>query len=120
MPGGDYRQLIVWQKARSLAKQIIMLCRDFPNNDEARVMKSQLIRSAVSMPANIAEGYGGHRGKAYRNYLTIARRSANETDYWIYLMRDLNYIKPEEYSQLEDSCREVIMILSRIINKLGQ
>lgn len=114
-----YRDLIVWQKAHSLAKQVIMICRGFSKNDEAaKVIKRQLIRSSTSIPANIAEGHGGHRGKAYQNYLIIARRSANETDYWILLARDLEYIKPGEYRQLEQDCREVIMILSKIIGKL--
>ncbi len=49
-----YRDLIVWQKAHTLAKQIIMICRNFPNDDEARIIKRQLIRSATSTPANIA------------------------------------------------------------------
>ena len=113
-----YRDLIVWQKAHSLAKQVIMICRGFPENDEARVIKRQLIRSSTSTPANIAEGHAGHQGKSYQNYLIMARRSANETDYWILLARDLEYIKHEEYRQLEESCREVIMILSKIIGRL--
>ena len=119
-PIKTYRDLIVWQKAHSLAKQVIMICRGFPRNDEtAEVIERQLIRSSTSIPANIAEGYGGRRsGKAYQNYLVIARRSVNETDYWVYLAHDLEYIKHETYRQLEENCREVIMILSKIISKL--
>lgn len=119
-PIKTYRDLIVWQKAHNLAKQVIMICRNFPNSDEtAKVIERQLIRSATSIPANIAEGYGGRRsGKAYQNYLIIARRSVNETDYWIFLAHDLEYIGHEVHRQLEENCREVIMILSKIISKL--
>jgi len=113
-----YKDLIVWQKAHSLAKQVIMLCRHFPHSDEARVIKKQLIRSSTSVPANIAEGHGGHQGKEYQHYLTIARRSANEMDYWVLLAHDLKYISAEDYSQLEENCREIIMMLSSIIGKL--
>ena len=119
-PIKTYRDLIVWQKAHSLAKQVIENCRGFPKDDEARVIKRQLIRSSTSIPANIAEGHGGHRGRAYRNYLIIARRSASETDYWILLVRDLEYIGPEEYNQLQQSCTEVMMMLSKMISKLGE
>lgn len=80
-----YRDLIVWQKTHSLAKRIIMLCPRFPDSDEARIIKKQLIRSSTSVPANIAEGHGGHQGKEYQHYLIIARRLANETDYWVLL-----------------------------------
>jgi four helix bundle protein len=113
-----YKDLIVWQKAHSLAKRIIMLCRRFPDSDEARIIKKQLIRSSTSVPANIAEGHGGHQGKEYQHYLTIARRSANETDYWVLLAHDLKYINAEVYSQLEENCREIVMMLSSIIGKL--
>lgn len=113
-----YKDLIVWQKAHSLAKRIIMLCRRFPDSDEARIIKKQLIRSSTSVPVNIAEGHGGHQGKEYQHYLIIARRSANETDYWVLLAHDLKYINPEEYDQLEESYREIIMMLSSIIGKL--
>lgn len=115
-----YRDLIVWQKAHTLAKQVIIVCRSFPNNDEARIIKRQLIRSATSTPANIAEGFGGQSNSSYRNFLIIARRSVNETDYWIFLAHDLGYIKDEDCQQFAGNCREVIMILSRIINKLGR
>jgi len=119
-PIKTYRDLIVWQKAHSLAKQVIMTCRSFPGDDEARVLKRQLIRCATSIPANIAEGYGGYSGKAYRNYLIIARRSVNETDYWIFLAHDLKYIEFEKYQQLEDNCREIILMLSKIIGTLAK
>jgi four helix bundle protein len=111
----------VWQKAHSLARQVIEVSRGFPDNDEARIIKRQLIRSAVSVPANIAEGYGGYsQHKAYQNYLVIARRSVNETDYWILLAHDLEYIEDEKYRQLEENCKEIIMILSKIISSLGK
>ncbi len=77
----SYRDLLVWQKAHALVRKVLKECKEFPRTDEAREIKRQLIKAVTSVPANIAEGYGGCRGQAYRNYLIIARRSANETDY---------------------------------------
>jgi four helix bundle protein len=77
--------LVVWQKAHYLARGVLRACREFPHTDEARIIKGQVIRSATSIPANIAEGFGGNKGKAFQNSLTIARREAGETDYWLLL-----------------------------------
>jgi four helix bundle protein len=65
-------------------------------------------------------GFGGQSDSSYRNFLIIARRSVNETDYWIFLAHDLGYIKDKDCQQFAEKCKEVIMILSRIINKLGR
>ena len=88
----SYRDLIVWQKAHELAKTVISLCKRFPDTEEARVVKNQLLRSSTSVPANIAEGYGGNKGKVFLNSLTIARRESCEADYWLLLSHELGYI----------------------------
>ena len=51
-----YRDLIIWQKAHELTKKVIGLCSRFPNTEEARIIKKQLLRSSTSIPGNIAEG----------------------------------------------------------------
>jgi len=114
----SYRDLIVWQKAHELTKKIIELCRHYPDTDETRVIKKQLIRSCTSIPANIAEGYSGNRGRVYANSLIIARRETTETDYWLLLSYEIGYIGQQEYKELEEMCREVRAILSSIISKL--
>ncbi len=113
-----YRDLIVWQKSHKLAKRVIEICRKFPNTEEARIIKKQLIRSSTSVPANIAEGYSGNGGKVYRNALTIARREVTETDYWLLLSYEIGYIGEFEYHEIESSYAEVRAMLSSLISKL--
>lgn len=115
----SYRDLIVWQKSHQLVKLILDIVKKFPDTVEANVLKKQLIRSVFSIPANIAEGYGGKQGNSYRNFMIIARRSATECDYWMFLANDLQYLNNDEYNNIESLLKEVNALLSAIINKLN-
>lgn len=116
-----YRDLIVWQKAHELAKRVMAVCRTFPKIDEARIIKIQLIKSSTSVPANIAEGFGGNKGKVFQNSLTIARREASETDYWLLLSFEEGYSRDKkEHEYLENGYREVSAMLSSLISKVSK
>ena len=114
----SYRDLIVWQRAHELAKKVLGICKRFPKTDEARIIKSQIIRSSISVPANIAEGFGGNKGKVFQNSLTIARREAGETDYWVLLSFETGYLDEILQKELEDGYREVRAMLSSMIYKM--
>lgn len=114
----NYRDLIVWQKSHMLARMILDTCRKFPKTDEAKIIKSQILRSATSVPANIAEGFGGNKGRVFQNSLTIARREAGETDYWLLLSFEEGYIEKTRHEDLENGYREVRAMLSSMIFKM--
>src|SRR5271157_1867807 len=113
-----YRDLVVWQKAHALAGTVLRACRKFPHTDEARIIKGQVIRSATSIPANIAEGYGGNKGKAFQNSLTIARRETGETDYWLLLSLEEGYLEGKIHGELESGYNEVRAMLTSMISKM--
>ncbi len=115
----SYRDLIVWQKAHELAKKVLSLCRKFPKTDEAKIIKGQLIKATTSVPANIAEGFGGNKGKVFQNSLTIARREAGETDYWLLLSFEEGYIDLKDHKELEEGYNEVRAMLSSMISKIS-
>ena len=113
-----YRDLLVWQTAHELAKEVITHSGHFPLTDEASIIKKQIIRSAISVPANIAEGYGGNKGKVFQNSSTIARREATETDYWLLLCYELDFLDNGTYERMQSGYRELITMLSSLIKKL--
>ncbi len=113
-----YRDLVVWQKAHYLARAVLRACREFPHTDEARIIKGQVILSATSIPANIAEGFGGNKGKAFQNSLTIARREAVETDYWLLLSLEEGYLEGKAHEELESGYDEVRAMLTSMIFKM--
>jgi four helix bundle protein len=74
----DYRDLAFYQKAREVIKGINDLIKTWPKTMQAQEISRQLLRSAMSIGANIAEGHGRHEGAEYIHYLIIAQGSANE------------------------------------------
>ena len=86
----EFRDLVVWRKAHELVLAIYELTRRFPKH-ETFCMVSQMRRAAISVPANIAEGFR-RRGKAEKaRFMNIAEASLEETRYYLLLSRDLGY-----------------------------
>ncbi len=75
----SYRDLLVWQRGMDLAAEVYRLSRSWPK-DEVYGLTSQARRSAVSIPANIAEGYGRESTGSYSHHLKIARGSLKELE----------------------------------------
>ncbi|GIZ15710.1 four helix bundle protein [Capnocytophaga catalasegens] len=83
----SYKELIVWQKAIILVKQIYGITRLFPE-EEKFGLTNQIRRSAVSIPSNIAEGYGRGSSKSYLQFLSVARGSLFELESQLYIARE--------------------------------
>ena len=107
-----YRNLILWQKAQELALDIVKLVGPLPEDRIAPIMGRQVLRSASSIGANIAEGHGRYSLAAHRNHLSIAKGSACETDGWLDLLRRADYIDAQREERLHASCSEIIRMLT--------
>ena len=87
----SYQELTVWQKSMDLVEAIYLLAKKFPK-EETFGLTSQIKRAVVSIPANIAEGYGRtHRGD-YLHHLSIARGSLMEVETHLAIALRLNYL----------------------------
>lgn len=107
-----YKDLDAWIKARKLVKEIYLI--GFPK-EEMYGLASQMRRSAVSIPSNIAEGYGRQYKKETIQFLHIARGSLYELETQIYIAFDLNYIKEEQLNLIITSIEENRKLLSGLI-----
>lgn len=105
----SYRDLLVWQKALDLALLIYRLSEKFPKS-EIYCLTSQLRRAAVSVPSNIAEGYGRGSRKEYLQFLSIAQGSLKELETQVILAQRLQYAKEEESEEL--------LLLSETVGKM--
>jgi four helix bundle protein len=102
---GDFVKLEVWQRAHQLALRIYQITQAFPRAEEWG-LTSQLRRSAVSVPSNIAEGCGRNADPELRRFLKIAQGSAFELHYQLLLARDLTYLPvPQADELMEETLR---------------
>jgi four helix bundle protein len=113
----DFRKLKVWQKAHRLALKVYEITRTFPR-EELYGLTAQMRKSSSSVPMNIAEGCGRGSDLEFGRFLQIAMGSASELEYQLILARDLAYLKPEEYEDLERDTAEVKRMLAPFIGKL--
>ena len=113
----SYRDLIVWQKSMILVVDVYKLSKSFPD-DERFGLTSQLRRCVVSIPSNIAEGYGRNYTKDYVRFLQIARGSLYECQTQIEISVNLEYLKRSEINGINDIAFEIEKMLNSLINKL--
>jgi four helix bundle protein len=109
-----FKSLLVWQKSYELAIKIYKVTERSPKS-EIYGLVSQMRRAAISVPANIAEGYERQYNKEYIQFLTIARGSLGELETYLLLAKDLNYITEGTFGKLEQSRKEVIRLLQGLI-----
>lgn len=114
-PAKDFRDLIVWQKAHGFVLSVYRYSEDFPKT-EVYGLSSQIRRAAISIPANIAEGFK-KKGKADKaRFLNIAQGSLEECRYYLILAQDLGYgdsnklmLQLEEVSKLLEAYASTIL-----------
>lgn len=107
-----YRDLIFWQKSFESTKLLIKLIKKLPSSVENRIIINQVLRSAMSIGANIAEGYGRQGKKEFSRFLQVSLGSANETEYWIFLLKESNPNFDNEIDYIFNKNQEVIKMLA--------
>jgi len=113
----NYKELKVWQKAYAFCLQVYQLTRKFPT-EEKYGLTSQIRRSAVSVPSNIAEGYGRKTTVDYIRFLYIAYGSLCELETQIMLSGDLTYLEQKDLENLKRNLSDVERMLKALIRSL--
>lgn len=115
--GGSYRDLRVWKESFALSIAIYKLTRDFPS-EELYGLTSQIRRSAVSIPSNIAEGYGRGTRRDYRSFISIARGSTLELQTQLAIASELGFGKAVLLREGQIQAEEVGKMLWGLLQKL--
>lgn len=112
-----HKDLIVWQKSIDLVTEIYKITKEFPK-EESYGITSQIRRSSVSIPSNIAESAGRRSKKEYVQFLHIALGSLSELETQILIASNLKYINKETNEKLNNEIVTLIRMLTSLIAKL--
>lgn len=112
-----FRDLIVWQKAMLLVTAVYKITKNFPDEEKYGLV-SQLRRCAVSIPSNMAEGYGRNATNDYVRFLNISMSSLYELQTQLEISMNLDYLSNDIFYALEADSREIERMLSSLIRKI--
>ena len=113
----DYRDLIVWNEAMEIAELVYSFTRAFPR-EEAFGLTSQMRRAAVSIPSNIAEGFGRAQRKTFVQFLRIAQGSLKEMETQALLSARVGFLAAEDLSDLLPRCERLGKRLVQFVRSL--
>ena len=112
-----YHNIFVWKKSHELTLEIYKITKKYPK-DELFGIISQMRRASSSVPANIVEGSARRSSKEFAQFLVQARGSLSETQYFLELSKDLEYISKEEFDFLTSLSTEVAKMLNSLLTKV--
>ncbi|MEO0080860.1 MAG: four helix bundle protein [candidate division WOR-3 bacterium] len=115
----NYKELTAWQRAYGLCLEVYRLTAEFPKEEKYGLV-SQIRRAAVSVPSNIAEGYGRRTTGEYLQSLHVAYASLCELETQVLLVSDLGFLKLEPSRKLKEDVGDVERLLKALIRSLEQ
>jgi four helix bundle protein len=115
----NFRNLKVWQKSQTLVLKAYAFSATL-NHPRTFFLRDQLMRAAVSVPANLAEGCGRTGDRELRKFVRIALGSASELEYHLLLAHDLGFLVAGDYEEMANSAVEVKRMLSGLANELTE
>lgn len=109
----------VWKKSHDLTLSIYSVTKQFPK-EELFGLTSQIRRSAASIPTNIIEGQARQYVKEFKQFLFIAKGSLAETQYHLFLAKNLNYMNDQNYDIINTQIISIKMMLAKLISALSR
>lgn len=117
MSYSNFKDLLVWNKAMELVKEIYQLVNELPDNEKYS-LTDQMRRCAVSIPSNIAEGQSRKSKKEFINFLSIANGSGAELETQLLICCMLNYLSQQQIQRALDLCNEISKMIYALVKKL--
>ena len=108
----------VRQKSYAFAVRIVRLCKHLANTKNEYIMSKQLLKAGTSIGANVAESEHAQSRPDFASKLNIALKEAAETDYWLQLLRETDYLSEKEFTSIMKDCKEIESLLASIVKTL--
>lgn len=115
----SYRDLLIWQQAMDLVAETYALTKTWPK-DEVYGLTSQIRRASVSVPANIAEGYGRESRASYQNFLRIAQGSLKELETLLQVAVRVDIETKERVEPHMRKCESIGKLIRLLVRKLDE
>ncbi|MEZ4113924.1 MAG: four helix bundle protein [Candidatus Paceibacterota bacterium] len=112
-----FKDLMVWQKSMDLVRLVYTATKSFPI-EEKFSLTSQIQRSAISIPSNIAEGKLRRTNKNFIQFLYISLGSCAELETQIIIAKDVGYIKTTDFEKIQIDINEIMKMITGLIKKL--
>ena len=106
---------VIASKSKRFAVRIVRLYQYLDNEKREQVLSKQLLRSGTSIGANVHEALQGQSKADFTAKMSIALKEAVETEYWLELLRETDYISAAEYESIRKDCGEVARLLTSIV-----
>ena len=111
---------VIETKSFDFAVRIVGLYKHLTQEKKEFVMAKQLLRCGTSIGANVAEAEKGQSKADFNAKMNIAMKEANETYYWLRLLRRTDYLNEKEFLSMEKDIREILAIITAICNKTNK
>jgi four helix bundle protein len=105
----------IQKRSYAFALRIVSLCKSLSNEPVERILRGQILRAGTSIGANVEEAQGAQSKKDFVSKMSIARKEARETLYWLRLLRDSHVQPAAQMAEIVDECEQIIRILTSII-----
>lgn len=106
---------VIIEKSKRFAVRIIRLYQKITKNQHEYNLSVQLLRSGTSIGANVKEATQGQSRADFISKMYIALKEASETEYWLELLKETDYISIDDFLSLNSDCKELIKLLTSII-----
>ncbi len=109
------RANLIADKSYSFALDIVRVCRMLAEEKKEYILSKQLLRSGTAIGALVREAEHAESKRDFTHKMNIALKEANESEYWLNLLKDSGFLKMEIYTNLHDKCVELIRISASIV-----
>ena len=106
---------IVKDRSKKFAVRIVRLNQYLSEEKREYVMSKQILRSGTSIGANVREALDGQSKADFTAKMSIALKEASETEYWLELLHETDYLSEEQYESIAADCKELAKILTSIV-----
>ena len=112
------RENLIQEKSKRFAIRIIRLYQHLSQEKREFVLSKQLLRSGTSIGANVREAVQGFSRNDFRYKLSLALKESEETQYWLELLHETDYLSPKEFHSIYSDARELTKILTSILKTI--